>query len=92
MKAITANRLSDGRPVYRMDGGGWTESIAAEMLLEEGDAAEAALAAAKGEETSVVGAYMISLEAPAAPAAREKLRENIRARGPTVRDLAKEGG
>ncbi|MGE3302961.1 MAG: DUF2849 domain-containing protein [Hyphomonadaceae bacterium] len=84
MKAITANRLIDGRPVYRDADGGWTEDILGAFLMEDGEEAESALAEARGEETVVVGAYLISVTAPGAPAQREKLREDIRALGPTV--------
>ena len=33
-----------------------------------------------------VGAYLINIDAPGKPAHREAMRENIRARGPTIHE------
>lgn len=93
MKAVTGNRLADGRPVYRTAGGEWAPQIEAAQLFDDQGAAEAALLAAREQETVVVGTYLITIDAPGAPAHREAVRENIRAHGPTVRgDLGRQGG
>jgi hypothetical protein len=93
MKAVTANRLSDGHPVYRTAGGAWTDVIEEAETFEDQAAAEDALNAARAQETVVVSAYLITVDAPGKPNAREAVRENIRAHGPTVRsDLGRQGG
>ena len=92
MKAVTGNRLANGRPVYRTEDGDWTDQIERAELLADDEAAQAALDAARGEETSVVGTYLINIDAPGAPAKREAMRENIRAHGPTIaEDRGKQG-
>jgi hypothetical protein len=92
MKAVTGNRLSDGRPVYRTRAGTWSEGIEDAHLFDDQDAAEDALLAAREEETLVASSYLITVDAPGKPAAREAVRENIRAYGPTVRnDLGRQG-
>lgn len=82
MKALTASDLRHGDVVYLTKDGAWARSINDAVLMEDEQAAEA-LAQAKKQETVVVNAYLIVMEAPAAPAAREAVRENIRARGPS---------
>jgi hypothetical protein len=84
MKAVTGNRLANGRPVYRTADGEWTDQIEAAELFDNDEDAQAALDAARGEETRVVGTYLITIEAPGQPAKREAMRENIRAHGPTI--------
>jgi hypothetical protein len=84
MKAVTGNLLAVGRPVYRTAEGEWTQSIESAELFDSDEDAQAALDAARGEETRVVGTYLINIEAPGKPAAREAMRENIRAHGPTI--------
>ncbi|HVY02347.1 MAG TPA: DUF2849 domain-containing protein [Caulobacterales bacterium] len=83
MKVVTGNRLADGRPVYRTEDGGWTEAIRDAAIFDD-EAATDALADATQEETSVVGPYIMTIDAPGAPAAREAVRENIRKLGPSV--------
>ncbi len=84
MKAVTGNLLAIGRPVYRTANGDWSQQMESAELFDNDDDAQAALDAARGEETRVVGTYLITIEAPGKPAAREAMRENIRARGPTI--------
>jgi hypothetical protein len=83
MKIVTGNDLLEGAPVYRTAAGGWTRDIAQAAAFENG-AAEVALAAAQKEETIVVGVYLLAMDDVAKPAHREKVREDIRAKGPTV--------
>ncbi len=86
MKAVTGNLLAIGRPVYRTAEGEWVQDIQAAALFDNDEDAQAALDAARGEETQVVGTYLITIEAPGKPAAREAMRENIRAKGPTIHE------
>jgi hypothetical protein len=89
MKAVTGNRLADGRVVYLAPDDLWTECLTAAAQFAADEAADV-LAAAQSRVTEVADAYLIDVEAGAA-AGREKLRETIRSIGPTVRpDLARE--
>lgn len=91
MKVVTGNRLTDGHPVYRAADGAWTEDLAQAELMDDEELAASALGAAREEETVVVGAYLINVEAPGAPVKRERVREDIRYRGPTTRpDLGRQ--
>ena len=81
MKVLTANRLADGAVVY-LAASGWTERLEAAVRLED-DAASAALARAESQGTAVVGPYLVDADA-AGVVGRERLRETIRATGPTV--------
>ena len=93
MKAVTGNKLETGHPVYRKADGGWSEKIEDAELFDDDEAAEDALLLARAQETVVVSAYLINVEAAGTPAAREAVRENIRAHGPTVRnDLGRQAG
>ncbi len=83
MKIVTANRLSDGNPVYRT-ADGWADAIADAQTYDSDDAANEALAAAKKQETIVVGPYLMNVANPGEPVARERVRESIRARGPST--------
>lgn len=90
MKIVTAHDLKTGAVVYMTADGGWVSHIAdgAAWADEEGDAA---LAKAKAQPTIVTNVYLVEADGPGTPSARVKLREDIRARGPTVRlDLGKQ--
>ena len=89
-QVLTANRLADGEAVYLAADGAWVESLAAAEILMSPDQGKAALA--KGAEAErdlhVVNAYLLDMAAVGGPA---KMREVIRAAGPTVRrDLGKQ--
>lgn len=93
MKAVTGNRLGDGHPVYRTASGDWSVRIEDAQTFASQEDADEALAAAKKLETVVVGTYLITIEAPGKVTHREAMRENIRARGPTVvADHRRQGG
>jgi hypothetical protein len=83
MKVITANRITDGAPVYRTLEGVWTETLA-DAATFEGDDANDELADALAEETIVVGPYVMNVDAPGIPTLRERMREDIRAKGPSI--------
>ena len=87
---LTANRLSDGEVVYLAPDGAWVESIAGAQILTTAEEGEAALA--KGVEAErdqiLVHAYLFDVTPDRRPV---KMREIIRAAGPTVRrDLGKQ--
>lgn len=92
-RILTANRLTDGAVVYLHTDGGWTER------LEEARAAgpeETDTLIETGEQETrasrVVDPYLIDLSDAAGWAQPSRLRERIRAVGPTVRpDLARYG-
>lgn len=86
MKIISANRLSDGIVVY-LTGSGWVVSIGAAAILNAEDAIDAGLATAKravaNREIVDVAAIDVTLDENSAPVP-VRLRERIRAFGPTV--------
>lgn len=89
MKAVTANRLSDGAVIWLGEGDRLVERLADAVLYTD-EEAKGALARLSAQTTRVAGAYLIEAEA-AGPVGREALRETIRANGPTVRpDLGKQ--
>jgi hypothetical protein len=85
MKAVTANRLTDGKVVYRTPDGAWSPDPAHAARLDAADA-QAALDAALGDSLTIVGPYLIEIgEAEAfTPAGRKHVRETIRLSGPTT--------
>ncbi|MEL6364771.1 MAG: DUF2849 domain-containing protein [Pseudomonadota bacterium] len=92
MKAVTANDLETGETLYRTAAGGWSPRLAEAAVFGDEDGATA-LAQAEREETIVVGPYLMDLDAPAAPGGRARLRETIRAAGPTIHpQFARETG
>jgi hypothetical protein len=89
MKAVTANRLSDGAVVWLARDGALVDRFEAAALYTDEEAIEA-LARVTAQETAIANAYLIDADA-SGPAGREALRENIRRNGPTVRrDLGKQ--
>ena len=85
-KVITANRLSDGLVVFLNEAGGWPLAIAEARLLEDGPELDAALAYAKAQHDArvVVEPYAIDVELKDGVPEPVRLRERIRAEGPTV--------
>lgn len=82
MKAITANRLTDGRVIYRTAEGQWSGDIAEAERLDEATA-EVRLAEAEAEFSIAVGPYLIDLEEDR-PGGQKWRRETIRLTGPTA--------
>lgn len=87
---VSANRLSDGRVVFRVasDGaGGWSPYLADALCLDTAEAADALAATQAQAQAPVVGVHGVALGEDGLPVL---LRERIRILGPTVRpDLAK---
>jgi hypothetical protein len=91
-KVLTANRLSDGAVVY-LGAGGWSEWIdAASVAADETAAADLEARGAQAvAERQVVDPYLIDVISEGGHLAAARLRERIRAAGPTVRlDLGKQ--
>jgi hypothetical protein len=83
MKALTANRLTDGEVVFWRDGR-WVERFAdADLFAPDDPAAEAAEGHAKAQPTVVVEPYLIDLTQSRGLWAPASYRERIRALGPT---------
>jgi hypothetical protein len=94
-KAITANRLRDGRVVWftgagDSGAGSWTDGIGAARLLDEAQAGPALEAAREFERQRVVlDVYAIDVDVEDGRPIPLRTRERIRAAGPSVRpDLA----
>ncbi|GIL00437.1 MAG: hypothetical protein BroJett030_03360 [Alphaproteobacteria bacterium] len=86
MKLITANRLFDGAVVF-LAAEGWVADIARAAVLNAADAIEAGLAAATravaDRHVVDVNVIEVTLDAAGLPVP-VRLRERIRAFGPTV--------
>ncbi len=94
MRALTANRLTDGEVVFWKQGQ-WVERFAdAELFAPDDAEAEAAEAHAKNQITLVVEPYLIDLMESEGLWAPVSYRERIRALGPTNLNHGKqeEGG
>lgn len=92
-QVLTANRLLDGEVVYLAADGLWVESLAGAAVLATKAEGESALATgAKAELNQViVHAYLFDVVDAATSLKPVRMREIIRAAGPTVRlDLGKQ--
>jgi Protein of unknown function (DUF2849) len=85
MNVITANSLKDGLVVF-LTAGGWTVDIDKAEVLETKEAVEAALhrGAKDVAANRVVEAYAIEVRREGARLVPARLRERIRASGPTT--------
>ncbi|MFT9380625.1 MULTISPECIES: DUF2849 domain-containing protein [unclassified Gluconobacter] len=81
---LTANRLLDGRIVWRGHDGHWTAKVAAAEKLDA-DAVNDVLesAQARAQHDGVVGVYEVAVR-DVDPPEPVTVRERIRAHGPTV--------
>ena len=89
---LVANRLLDGSVVYLAEDDTWTEAIGSAKRLDSEE--EKRLAEATGNEAvnacHVIGAELVALAETCSELKPARLRETIRAIGPTVRpDLAR---
>lgn len=82
MRIVTANRLSDGRVIYADPSGEPVEAFDRAGRFED-EAADAALARAAGDPGVFVNPYLIEVD-DGHPSGRDRFKELIRARGPTV--------
>lgn len=84
-KIITANNLGDGLVVFLTAGGGWSTALADARVVGPADLAEAtAYAKSQHDARIVVEPYEIDVTVADGVATPVRLRERIRAVGPTV--------
>jgi hypothetical protein len=90
-QVLTANRLSDGAVVYLAESGVWVERLSLAQIVSDAASAEAEGKRAQ-DARLVVGAYLMDVRT-GAQIEPVKMREVIRAAGPSVRlDLGKQAG
>ena len=85
-RVITANRMRDGAVVWLHESGAWFDEIDRASVSNDNAAVARLLAAAQADQAAgrVIGAYEVEI-APAWPGNIPlRLRERIRANGPTV--------
>jgi hypothetical protein len=80
---VTANRLSDGKVIYRAAKQDWTTQLDAAAVVTTTEAARELLAAAAREDIVAVGPYAAPVEIHDGHIEPGNLRERIRAGGPT---------
>ncbi len=85
LQMITANRLNDGRVVFLVADGGWTETIADGRVIDTADDVETAIAAVQSRQDGVVvvDPYAIEVEGDGERLQPVSYRERIRAFGPS---------
>jgi hypothetical protein len=93
MKILTANRLTDGEAVWYAADQGWSETIGGAEIARDKAAEEhlAAIGKAAYEANLVVDVELIDVNLVGGAIVPVRLRERIRAAGPTNRhDLGKQ--
>ncbi len=91
-QVLTANRLSDGAVVYWAAERGWTDRLNQARIVDNAVEAEAEGKRAQ-DARLIVGAYLMEVRAAGVQIDPVKMREIIRAAGPSVRlDLGKQAG
>ena len=83
MKILTANRLTDGAVVWLGQRDVWTKDFASAALLDAATA-DGALAVAEDDAGLLVAPYLVEVDQAASVEKRERLRETIRASGPSA--------
>lgn len=84
MKAITANRLTDGKVVYWTEQGEWSEQLDDAARLTA-DTETELFERANGDQLIVVGPYLMDLDDDGVgPGGRKHVRETIRQSGPSA--------
>ncbi|OBQ74140.1 DUF2849 domain-containing protein [Mesorhizobium sp. WSM3873] len=92
MKVLTANRLSDGIAVWYVDGG-WAETVSRADIAHDKAAEDRleAIGAAAAANNEVVDVNLIDVTVINGVVEPVRLREKIRAAGPTIRtDIGKQ--
>ena len=93
MKVLTANRLSDGEAVWYSAKAGWRQKIVdADVSSDaESEAKLAAIGAAAYANNEVIDVNIIDVANENGRLVAVKLRERIRANGPTINYAGKAG-
>jgi len=81
---ITANRLLDGLVVYQTATGEWSELAVAAVVGTDDLAAAMELGRAAEDRQEVTGVYEVEVDIAAGSPVPMRLRERIRAYGPTT--------
>lgn len=81
---ITGNATSDGRAIYMVSVGDWTDSIEHSKVLGDPESTADMLAKALADEIRVCDPYAIEVEVSDDVIRASSFRESIRAKGPTV--------
>ena len=83
---ITGNRLQDGAVVWRGPAGDWSQDIRCATILAGEEALAEGLNAARRDEASgrIIGVYEVEIETQDVRVVPARLRERIRAGGPTI--------
>ena len=86
LQVATANALASGAVVFRTQSGRWSPSIDEAHVAADAEAVAALLSAAERdvEQNLVVDAYLVDVRRDETRIVPTKLREAIRALGPTV--------
>jgi Protein of unknown function (DUF2849) len=82
---VTGNRLIDGEAVFRAVDGSWQRDVNAARVYTDAVLANAAHAAALAEVTRVLDVNLIDVVVEGDRIIPTRLREKIRAFGPTVK-------
>jgi hypothetical protein len=93
MKILTANRLTDGEVVWFGKDGSWADEIGVSEVVgdKDGEARLEAIGKAALDNNEVVDVNLIDVELVGGGIVPQRLRERIRAAGPTNRvDLGKQ--
>ena len=85
MKSITANRLKDGEAVWLDARGAWVTDARQAAVFRSDDETTSMLESVSRQGDAVVEPYAIDVTVEAGAMVPVRLRERIRARGPTVR-------
>lgn len=85
-KMLIANRLIDGRVVFRAADGAWVTDIDAGQLIDDDTAGAGPLADARADERDnlILDPCLIDVSAAGTAHRPAALRETIRAYGPTI--------
>jgi hypothetical protein len=83
MKILTANRLTDGAVLWLGEDQTWTVDFDNAAVLDAATA-DGALAAAQDDPGLLVAPYLVEVDADVSVEKRERLRETIRAGGPSA--------
>jgi len=85
LQMLIANRLGDGLVVFRAPDGSWVKSIEDGALVDD-EASSKLLAAGRIDEQNnlVIDPNLIAVDTQSGKRRPEKIREAIRAAGPTI--------
>jgi len=85
-QVISANRLSDGLVVYFATEGAWVGALGDATIFADAEAAKTALDQARSDvkRNLIVDPFLVEIVPKTDHVATVKLRDTIRAKGPTI--------